>query len=196
MRLFALGGYSLTQAYLNFERIKESIGPSDIVILGYSDFLDPRNVLAPSRLREIRKWWDRYSPESDDRKNRVLPGAKLDGLGNIQITYVQENCLKNQGYCDQKDPDRQQMQNVTAALINHIVENTEAEVYLLHLYGRQKTAKRLLELVDDSVTLISALGRDFEHFVWDDIEGFDRHPGPYWHYAISRKLIESLPVSD
>lgn len=194
VKLYALGGYSLTHAYLNFERIRDTIRPQDTIVIGYSSFLDVRNVIAPSRLREVREWWDLYSPEAQDRRNRLLPGASVDNRGNVQVNYIQENCLENDGYCDQKDPHPMDMKLVTAALINHIATSTEARVYLLHLYGRTRPMGKLLELVDDSVTLISALGGDFEHFVWDDIEGFDPHPGPYWHYSISRKLIESLPA--
>ena len=34
------------------------------------------------------------------------------------------------------------------------------------------------------------------NFIQDDIEGFDSHPGPYWHYAISRRLLEILSDQD
>jgi hypothetical protein len=56
VKLFALPGFSLTQAYLRFNELKGSITENDVIILGYNDFNDKRHVMAPSRLREMRKW--------------------------------------------------------------------------------------------------------------------------------------------
>jgi hypothetical protein len=51
-----------------------------------------------------------------------------------------------------------------------------------------------LGLLSGSVRRISALGEDFHYVSMDSVLGFDPHPGPYWHYAISRKLIETLAL--
>ena len=82
------------------------------------------------------------------------------------------------------------MTETTAALINYIAENTQAEVYLLHVAG---DADNPVFAMIRNVNLISALPSEFDYFIRDDIEGFDPHPGPYWHYAISRRLLEVLP---
>ena len=72
VRLLALGGYSLTQAWLTFERLKE-IGPDDIVILGYADYFDVRHVVAPSRLREIETLAETHQPADP-----AVPAAQGD----------------------------------------------------------------------------------------------------------------------
>jgi hypothetical protein len=56
VKLLAAGGYSLTEAVLNFDRLKGKISDRDIIILGYADFYDVRHVVAPSRLRELEQW--------------------------------------------------------------------------------------------------------------------------------------------
>jgi hypothetical protein len=189
VRMFALGGYSLTQAYLRFEHLKNSINDKDIVILGYSDFYDKRHVLAPSWFRALNKWFAKRNPDAHDR-NFVWPKVSITDGDKIEISYIQENCLHNNSYCEDDDPGSIEMTNTTAALINYIASNTQAKVYLLHLAGN---ADNPVFALTRNTTHVSALPSDFDYFIRDDIEGFDPHPGPYWHYAISRKLLQVLP---
>lgn len=189
VKLFALGGYSLTQAYLRLESLNESITSSDIVILGYADFYDERHAMSPGRVRSINKWIKLRDPDKID-KDRALIKASLDENGEIQHSYISRICSKNDGYCDKKDPGRSEMTDLTAALVNHIADHTKAKVYIVHLAG--KSDNPVFELINDKVTRISALPEDFDYFIRDNIEGFDNHPGPYWHYAMSRKLLETL----
>jgi hypothetical protein len=65
-------------------------------------------------------------------------------------------------------------------------------VYLLHYDGSKQNS--IFGFLSGSVHRISALKEDFDYSIRDDIMGFDNHPGPYWHYAISRKLIETLVI--
>jgi hypothetical protein len=78
--------------------------------------------------------------------------------------------------------------------MNEIAKTSSAPVYLLHLSGSKKTP--FLGLLSNSVHRISALPEDFDYVSMDTVMGFNPHPGPYWHYAISRKLIEAfaLPI--
>jgi hypothetical protein len=187
--LFAVGGYGMTQSFIQFQKILSQIRSSDIIILGYADYFDVRTEAAPSRLREVRDWFKNHDRPAD---RVMLPKATLDGQGVIHITYVQQRCDENNGYCNQPDPSKDEMAHITAALINEIAETTKAPVYLLHFDGTKQNP--MFGSLNGSVRRISALPEDFDDFIRDDIVGFDSHPGPYWHYAISRKLIETLPV--
>lgn len=62
-----------------------------------------------------------------------------------------------------------------------IANNTSTKVYLPHFSGDPDNP--VFELVIDKTPRISALSKDFDYFIQDDIEGFVPHPGPYWHYA-------------
>lgn len=192
VKLFAFGGYSLTQAYIRFEKLKQLIRPQDIIVLGYSDFFDIRHVSAPSRVQEINEWTLRVYPKLMRNKNLFLPKAWLSKKGEIEVSYVNRSCAENNGYCEQSDPSRSEMTGVSAKLINHFSANTPAKVCLLHLQGN--FANPVFELLSNKVNRISALPRDFDHFIHDDIEGFDPHPGPYWHYAIYQKLLGALTI--
>jgi hypothetical protein len=187
VKLFAVGGYGMTQSFILFNKVRNQINPNDIIILGYADFFDLRTVMAPSRLREARDW---NKPRLVPLDSIMLPKAAFDAQGAIRISYVQQRCDENSGYCDHNDPTKDEMMRITAALINQIAQNSEATVYLLHFEGMNNNP--IFGLLDDRVHRISALGEDFDYFVRDDIAGFDPHPGPYWHYAISRKLLEAL----
>jgi hypothetical protein len=187
VRLFAAGGYSLSQAFLNFERLRDQISDRDAIILGYADFYDKRHVVAPSWLRELEDTkWQRGAP----RESGLLPKASVDPNGVVSFSYIQQDCSLNRSYCEQLDPTKEAMQKVTAALANHIAENTNAKLYLLHFSGVADNP--VLHLLNKRFTLISALPSDFDYLIRDDVMGFDRHPGPYWHHAIFRKLLGVL----
>jgi hypothetical protein len=187
VKLFAVDGYGMTQSFIQFHKLVDRIKPNDIVILGYADYFDVRNVAAPSRLRLERDWHESHGLAED---SIMLPKADLDDLGAIHISYVQRRCDENGGYCDRNDPARDEMSRITTALINGIAETSSAPVYLLHFDGSKKNP--IFGRLSDTVRRISALEEDFGYVLRDDVLGFDPHPGPYWHYAISRKLIEAL----
>jgi hypothetical protein len=189
VKLFAVEGYGVTQSFIQFHKLLAQLKPNDIVLLGYEDHFDLRNVAAPSHLREIRNWDESHGwPE----ESVMLPKANLDDQGAIRISYVQQRCDENGGYGDRNDPAKDEMSRITAALINRIAETSSAPVYLLHLDGSKKNA--LFGLLSESVHRISALEEDFDYVSRDNILGFDAHPGPYWHYAISRKLIKTFAL--
>jgi hypothetical protein len=186
VKLFALGGYGLVHSYLRFKQLSTQIGPQDIIVIAYADFFDVRNVAAPSRLRETETWRNvRYQSTVEIPK---IPKAEEDANGKLSIELVEQDCRMVRQYCGSRDPSPSYMTSVSARLINEIVTNTAADVYLLHFSGLKGNG--LFEKVDKRVKVISALEQDFGYFIWDDIVGFDQHPGPYWHYDISRKLID------
>ena len=186
VRLLALGGWSLTQAWLTFERLKE-IGPDDIVILGYADYFDVRHVEAPSRLLEIERWLDRINQPIPPFQ---LPKATLAADHRLTIGYIDQRCAVLGDYCRRPDPSQQEMTDVTVALIDQIAGRSPARVYLLHFAGAPDNPVR--RKVSPKVRIIGALPSEFDSVVQDDILGFDGHPGPFWHYAISRKLLDGI----
>jgi hypothetical protein len=185
VKLFALGGYAMAHAYLRFQRIKNQIGANDVIVLGYADYYDERNVAAPSRLRNIRIF-------RRDRTARLgqIPRVELNPDGSFRIELIEQDCRKVPAYCRSSDPSPSYMTSVSASLINEIARGTEADVYVLHFSGSKENP--LFARLDQRIHVISALPTDFDYFVDDDVAGFDPHPGPYWHYAISRKLAEHI----
>jgi hypothetical protein len=184
IELLAAAGYSFTQAFLNFENIKDKISERDIIILDYSETYNIRNVVAPSHLREVEEWNARRHHQQT--QSWLWPKFTLDQDGSLTLSYIQQNCALNRSYCNQPDPPKEYMTKLSAALINRIARDTQARIYVLHYEGNPKD--HLFGLLDKRVTLISALNGDFDYFVRDSIVGFDSHPGPYWHYAIFKKL--------
>jgi hypothetical protein len=192
VRLFALGGWGLVQSYVNFNKLKSEIGPEDVIVIGYADYLDVRHVMAPSYLRQGDKWHKERAQSADDL---LLPTATVNAEGRIDISPVQQSCSLNKSYCQRSDPPKSEMTKVSAALINYIAANTDAQVFVLHYdkWGIQGDPRNpVFDLLDSRIVRISALVSDFDNFISDDVVGFDPHPGPYWHYAISRKLIGVL----
>jgi hypothetical protein len=195
VHLFALSGYGLSQTYLRFEQIKNRISDKDIIIIGYADFYDARNVAAPSLRNATYEWLKSHESEvgtiNDFERVKAIirwPRATITPDNRLVFDLVNPNCEASS--CADEEPSQEYMTTVSARLINKIVESTQAKVYVLHFDGSIKNP--LLSKLDKRADLISVLPEDFGHFMRDDIAGFDKHPGPYWHYAISRVLIKRL----
>lgn len=191
--LLANGGYSLTQAYLNFERLKPTLRPEDVLILGYTAYYKRRHVMAPSRIVENGE------PPSTEGSHATVPRATLGENGQIKIDYISAYCKFSGDYCKKPDPSPEEMNRVTAALINHIARNTPAQVFLLHFGGEHDYYEQIPtphdampEMLDKRVKVIHAMDNEFGSFVRDSVAGFDSHPGPYWHYAMFTKLKDLL----
>src|SRR5258708_4599985 len=183
VKLFALGGYSLVQSYLRIQQLKSEIGERDIVVIGYADFYDVRNVAAPSRLREVNLWLQARQKQFDGLS--ATPRAEIGNNSQLSVSLVEQNCQIVRNYCDSDDPSVSKMRAVSIRLIHEIAAATKAKIYLLNFDGREDNPVAK----DSGVEVISVLQEDFGYFIRDDIAGFDSHPGPYWHYAIAQKLI-------
>jgi hypothetical protein len=183
--LFASGGYALHNAYLNFKKLAERIGPEDVIILGHADFYDVRHVAAPSRL----KWWGEPNAHKNDPRDFGHLRVRLLG-DSLAFDRVPLFCAYGNGYCDQPNPSTSYMDSVTARLINGIASQTNAKVYLLHFRGQLRND--ILRQLQPNVNLIRAAAENFDFLYRDDINGFDNHPGPYWNHAIYKRLSDTL----
>jgi hypothetical protein len=184
--LYALGGYSWTNAYMNFMKIRDHIKPDDILIIGYAEFYKERHVASPSRLKYIQQWVDDKYPTKQLNPEMKHLRAQMDGSGNIAFDTIPFYCKFNKSYCEQKDPSAKYVNDVTISLIKLIAKETKARIFLLHIGGPKDDP--VLSSLPKNVELISALPQDYDYIIWDDILGFDDHPGPYWHYAMYSKL--------
>ena len=84
------------------------------------------------------------------------------------------------------------MTDVTAALVNQIAARSPARVYLLHFAGSPDNPVR--RKLSPKVEVIAAVRSEFDSVVQDDIIGFDGHPGPFWHYFISRRILDGIAL--
>jgi hypothetical protein len=170
--------------------LQSNIRPDDLVIIGYADFYDVRNVAAPSGLRALETWLKIKVAEEKNREVGKIPKAEIRNDGRLTVSLVEQDCHMVVDYCKKTDPSQFYMMMVSVRLINEIARETKAKVYLLHFDGLKTNA--IFQNLDHNVTTISALQEDFGYFINDTVEYFDTHPGPYWHYAISRKLLSQI----
>lgn len=184
VRLFAIGGYSLSNAYIDFQKIKFKLTEKDIVILGYGDYYRRRHVASPKRLKEYGKKMAHFS--SSPKHVRV----ELDDSGNLKFGLVPLFCEDSVQYCEQKEPEEDYMNRVSAKLINEIAKNTRAKVYLLFISGSKSDP--LLKMLDPSITVVSGLSEDIDYEFQDVIMDYDKHPGPYWHYTMFSQIHDQI----
>jgi len=197
VRLIAVPGYGLTNNLQRFSQIKKDIHQNDIVIIGYAEYYDLRNVSAPSRLKEVDEHYRSLFPKGAPRRqDEFMPKAELKDGGRLTISMFEQNCELLVDYCKQPDPPQSYMTAVSARLINEMGQSAAAQTILLHIdAGHPYLASKsnpLFSAVDKNIKLVSALQEDFGYFMEDSVLHFDPHPGPYWHYAISRKLLSVI----
>jgi hypothetical protein len=191
VKLFAVAGYGLVHNYLHFLQMKEGICPNDIVVIGYADYYDPRNVAAPSRLRAIDADLKSHFPGGiTARADKYTPRAELREGDHLALSLVEQDCEEIVDYCKQPDPPQPYLAAVSARLINEMSRSAAAQTIVLHIDGSKSNP--VFGTLDKNIKLVSALKEDFGYFIQDTVMDFDRHPGPYWHYAISRKLLSVI----
>lgn len=192
VRLLAVPAYGLVHNYERFLQMKENINPRDIVIIAYADYYDIRNVAAPSRLRDIQQHLKTLFPNGGmpRRQDEFTPKADLRDGDKLSITFIDENCDVSVDYCKQSDPSQSYQTAVSAKLINEMGRSSAAQTIALHIIGSKTNP--VFNALDPKIKQVSALPEDFGYFMQDTVLHFDPHPGPYWHYAISRKLISVI----
>jgi len=189
VKLFAVPGYGLVHNYLQFLQMKEGIRPNDIVVITYADYYDIRNVAAPSRLREFdANLKSRFPGGLPAGAYKSTPRAELSG-DRLTTSVVEQDCDVIGDYCKQSDPPQSYLTAVSARLINEMGRSA-AQTMVLHFGGSKSNA--VFNALDKNIKHVSALQEDFGYFLKDSVLHFDGHPGPYWHYAISRKLLSVI----
>ena len=103
-------------------------------------------------------------------------------------------CDENTDYCASADPAVTEIDAVATRLIAGIATGHPGQTYLLHIEG--PSSDPVIAKLPPAVKLIRATASDFDYAMRDNVMGFDGHPGPYWHYAIYRRIRETILPND
>ena len=188
--LYALDGYSWSNALVNISYIKGGIRENDILILGYADFYKGRHLPSPSYLRNIETWSKETYPTQPLNVEMRLLHTNMTASGDLTFDIIPYYCRFLQQYCDQSDPSEDYVNDLSKALLREIAMQAKVKIFLLHFSG--PSSDPVLSQLPSNVELISALPQDFDYTIRDDVLGFDPHPGPYWHNAMYSRLKEVL----
>ncbi len=197
VKLMAVPGYGLVHNYVRFLQLKKDIHPNDIVIIAYAEYYDVRNVAVPSHIRETEdRYKSRFSKDLPPRQDEFTPEAALTDGDRLTIKLVEQDCKILGDYCKQEDPSPSYLRAVSARLINEMGHSFAGQTILLHIDAAHPTlaskSNPIFNTMDKNIELVSALQEDFGYFMEDRILYFNEHPGPYWHYAIFRKLLSVI----
>ena len=188
--LYAMGGYSWSNAYINIMKIKENITADDIIVIGYAAFYKERHIPSPSRLKYLQDWIDDTHPTQPLNPEIKVLHTQMNAAGDITFDTIPAYCRFHKTYCEQNNPSNDYVDRLSKALLTLIAKQTKAKIFLLHFSG--PSSDPVLSQLPPNIELISALPKDFDYKIQDDILGFDDHPGPYWHHAMYAKLKERL----
>ena len=185
---FAAGGYGTVHALHEIRALGAEVRADDIVILGYADYYNERNVAAPHRVREVYRYVQRGATLAAHAY--AHPFARLNGDA-IETGLLNGDCAKNDGWCEKPDPSLEEMARVTSALIREIAKATPAHVAVAVTRATDDDPV-LSALRADGIPIID-LRPSQAYYEKDDIAGgFDGHPGPIAHHMYYRKTAAYL----
>jgi len=184
VRNFAQSGYGNVQALVQLREMATSLRPDDVVVLGYGDFFDARNVAAPSRLREFRVDRDLQgggAPLTHPRASLLAGRVRIDGVDLA-------------GEHPERDPDPHAMQDVTLGILAEVAEHVPGPVVLAYLEGPDESP--VLSRAGALGFRVADLRRRGPN-EWDNFLPFDAHPGPLADFNMADKLYRVLlPVAE
>jgi hypothetical protein len=180
---YAQTGGGSTQELITVRRMAEALGPDDIVILGYGEYYNPRNVAAPSRLKREATYVGNYKGSNALQH----PRASMKD-GQVAIDFLPLDCSLLAGYCERPDPPLAEMQGVTLAIYREIISRLRAHIVILYLSGPSDDPVVGFLRRQERVTVIDARLERSPFFVLDDIPGYDPHPGALAHDAFFHLL--------
>jgi len=187
--LLAHGGYGHLQTLQNFRKRRSEIGKDDILLVGYAQWLLPRNLPSPSVVRSLSEGLKHYADGPD--KPLMHPRATLSG-DRLLIDTIPLDCQAMREYCERKEPTLDDLFDVTNKIFDEIIDHAGARLLVLLLDGPED--KVVEHLRHRGVTVVD--GRPPEGiYAKDTMNPYDAHPGPisnrYW-FAQLRKEIDKL----
>jgi hypothetical protein len=190
VRNFAQTGGGSTQELITVRQIADSLGPDDVVVLGYGDYYNVRNVAASSRIKREASYVGNYKGPNALQH----PRASLKD-GRVVIDFIPLDCSLLDGHCEKPDVPMADMQAVTVEIYREIVSRLQARIVVLHLAGPSDDPVVSFLSEQARVKVIDARLERSPHFALDDIPGYDPHPGALAHYAYFRLVRAYLDAS-
>jgi hypothetical protein len=179
---FSQNGYGNVHGLIQLRRLRGILTPDDIVLLIYGDYFNARNIAAPSYMRT----WQ------GDGGNMTYPRGLLV-QGNLAIEYLPLFCSMSAGYCDQADPDQNQIYEVTKAVFGAIINATEARVVVGYISGAEEKDPVITFLRQHNIDIVDL--RPSSVFYEMERLPFDDHPGPIGQYHFFSKILNYLHSS-
>lgn len=179
---YAVGGYGNIHNYLRLKKLKDEITSEDILLFGYADYYNSRNVGAPSLIKAMNNPFH-LSPEQ--KKAPLFPYAFLS-KGELLVDYVAVPCDQNDHWCEQPDPSLEETYSVTKKIFSTMNKTTQAQVAVLFLSGKEKDP--IVPYLNTIQIPVVDLRASDTVFQWDNIDGYDSHPGPVAHYYYAEKI--------
>jgi hypothetical protein len=187
----AQNGYGLTQAVLNYQRLRDRLQTGDVLILPYADFYLQRDYGAPGWMRSLSRGIEQRLGGNDAMAGARYPVTRPGADGLPTIRYLAISCSAPGNGCEGAEPDRATMAESTKSILRFFAAEKHP-VMLAFLQGAADDPvvayARSLGMPVADIRLDRATGE------WDDFGIFDGHPGPIaqFHYfeKLSRALLE------
>ena len=182
-------GYGNVQSLIQLQEIKGELSDNDVFVIAYAEYMNMRNVAAPTFLRsiDVSEWAENYS----DRAS--FPFGAIE-RGELVVRRVGMECTTNKGWCDKPDPAVEDMHAVTRAILGRLFDVPEARGALLFLTGNDDDPV-VASARQQQIPVIDARSRK-GYLELDTFMPLDGHGGPITQYLYFARLREFLEKSN
>ena len=185
---FAQNGYGHLHVLQQMEDRRAVVASAAHVVVAYGDFLERRNMPAPSRLREFRILRDAWGRPA--LAGAFHPSARLREDGTLERGRVPMGCDDN-AWCDLPEPSREELHRLTGRLLAEIRAVRGAGPLTLAWLAGEDDAPVVAAARADGWIVCDMRPRADLH-EWQDLAPFDPHPGPLAQAKYGIKLLECL----
>ncbi|HEB86084.1 MAG TPA: SGNH/GDSL hydrolase family protein [Gammaproteobacteria bacterium] len=181
----ATPGHGNVQSLLRLQERVGKVGPDDILIWGYGDYLNHRNTVSPSLVNVYdADMFEKLFPEG-----LRLPLARLEN-GTLKIDMFRMSCEGQEAWCEAGDPSFEEQTKVTSALLEAFVGVTQAVTVVAYVEGPDDDP--VIARARQLGLIVADLRPDPMRNESDDFYPFDTHPGALTHFHYFRKLAAVL----
>lgn len=185
----SLTSYSTIQALMRLERTEPKVNDQDIIVLDYHPVTDEYNVAATVTLRDIKF---ELKLGAHDMPRMLVPFGVIDAHGDLSIHRVPLECLNDKAASVEcgRDARPETATRITELAIDRVIALHAGHVVLLCTSAEDSNpviayARAKGVIIADGRPAADAPDAD------DAIET-DSHAGPFWHYNVYRRLLETL----
>jgi hypothetical protein len=187
----SLTSYSTIQALLRLEQTEPKVNDQDIIVLGYHPVTDDFNVAANGTLRDVKNGYE-LQLGAGDMPKMLVPFGVIDAHGGLSIHRVPLACLtdKTASVECNRDVRPETATHITELAIDRVIALHAGHVVLLCTSAEDSNpviayARAKGVIIADGRPAADAPDAN-------DAIATDSHAGPFWHYNLYRRLLETL----
>jgi hypothetical protein len=189
----ALTGYSNVQQLLQYQKLKDSLQPDDIVVLSYSSVDLLHNVADPTTIQVLSNGYEMSLSSKEIFSSVQIPYASLSNDGKLVIGYTPIVCASGENNnCVRDTPEPKVREAIANKIFAEIMQDHKCHVLVAFVDGDD--SDRVISFLRSSGATIADLrikpGIDYDDYLPGE-EG-SHHRGAFASFRFYEALLAAL----